>query len=148
MRLSFVPELARDFDNRQGLLIGMFDELNRSVRETCYGKGLDELVVGFVCMGPYKHQRIDPPQPDYMKNKKVWEQDRKTMTVQNELEYEVELDFHEMRNLEDINFTSYIGRKFHESLNVLDTIIPPIQDFNVVSFKSDVEHILKTRNWL
>ncbi|AZA89070.1 hypothetical protein EG349_19790 (plasmid) [Chryseobacterium shandongense] len=128
------------------IITELSDDLEEYFKVKNYGNDLKSIVVGIVCVSPNFEKFFKIKKPIYTKGKKEISDEDFTYTIEDNLEYNLKLNFSEFQSLSEEEARKIIAKEILLSLDNLDSVKKKIRDFDWEQFKQDLENYLKKRN--
>ena len=146
MIIYFTQEFDGVVADKFNFLASYDEPLMTFFKQKHYGDNLDVLLIGLYCMSEKYDAFFKPRKPNYQRTSSIYihrgvqvERDGKSLT------YEIRLNFREYSQSDAIK--PLLARDVLNSLNII-TSVKKIGDFDLVSFRSDLETFFKLNGWL
>lgn len=125
MNVSLSMELSKDLMNRLPLINSISDDLKLFFVNRNYGEGVETITIGVLC--------VSPDFEFFFKKRKRYQEDNGL------LEYDVKLDYNEIKNYDDIELRCHIFKKIKFSFQDIDGL--RIEKFDLEAFIDDFNKI-------
>ncbi|MGA9213163.1 hypothetical protein [Kaistella sp.] len=122
------------------------DDIEKYFKVKSYGNDLKSIVVGIVCVSPNFEKFFKIKKPIYTKGKKEFSDEDLTYTIEDNLEYNLKLNFSEFQSSSEEEARKIVAKELLLSLDTLDSVKKKIKDFNWEQFRWDLEDYFKERN--
>lgn len=131
---------------KKHLITEFSDGIEEYFKAKNYGNDLKSIVIGVICVSPNFEKFFKIKKPVYTKGKKEFSDEGFSYTIEDNLEYNLKLNFSEFQSLSEEEAKKIIAKEILISLNTLDSIKKKIKDFNWEQFKQDLETYFKEKN--
>ncbi|MDR6460830.1 hypothetical protein J2786_003964 [Chryseobacterium vietnamense] len=128
------------------IITQLSDDIEKYFKVKNYGNDLKSIVIGVICVSPNFENFFKVRKPVYTKGKKEFHDEDFAYTIENNLEYNLKLNFEEFQNSSDEECKKIVAKEILLSLNSLDSIKKKIKDFDWDQFKKDLENFFKEKN--
>jgi hypothetical protein len=117
------------------------DQLADFLKPKQYGKDLETLYIGIICVSPEFDFFFKVRKPKYSKRRTII-QDGRPYELINNLIYDIKLDYQHVINADRKELINIFCKQVVESLECLELV--KIKDFNTIQFKSDIVDFLNS----
>ncbi|MCV2486492.1 hypothetical protein OD917_16280 [Flavobacterium sp. SH_e] len=148
MRLGLAQYSSAEIENETRFLIDFSNEMKKSFIEKRYGNDLIEIVIGIICVSPMFEQFFKPKRPKYTNEKKHIKSEGFEYEVEKCLEYSIKLDFETFKNFSEIEAKKHLSLEILKSLEIIETMRTKIKDFDLATFKKDLENYFKEKRYI
>jgi hypothetical protein len=112
--------------------------LEKYFSDKSYSKGLKELYIGLICVKPEFDQFFQPRKLKYQKGKINKVINGTEITVEDCIEYELKIDYEELRKLDETSITEKITDALINSIYCVG-ILKELMDFDYSTFREDLQ---------
>lgn len=140
--LAITSNLEQEKTN---LITKLSDELELAFKDKNYGNDVKAYTIGVVCVAPQFEQFFKPKKPKYTKGKKEINPDGIPFLLEDDLEYDIKLDFETFKNGTEAECRKLLAKEILNSLSVVESIKSKIKDFDLEKFKEDLESYFKKK---
>lgn len=148
MKLGLAQYTSAEIKKETRFLIDFSDEMEKFFTQKIYGKDLMEIVIGIICVSPIFEQFFKPILPKYTKNKKHVKSEGFKYEVEKCLEYSIKLDFETFKNFSEIEAKKHLSLEILKSLEIIETMRTKIKDFDLATFKKDLECYFREKAYM
>jgi len=148
MKLGLAQYTSAEIKKETRFLIDFSDGMEKSFTEKRYGKDLMEIVIGIICVSPIFEQFFKPKLPKYTKDKKYVKSEGFEYEIEKCLEYSIKLDFETIKNFSEIEAKKYVSLEILKSLEIIETLRTKIKDFDLATFKKDLECYFREKGYI
>ncbi len=113
-----------------------------------YGGGVDEILVGLICVRFEFEPFFKPRKLRYRGGNKVKMDLESTYDSAKSLSFDVKLDLIDYSTLSEVLFKKSVGTALVKSLAILDKLPSVVKDFDQNRFRKDMEIYLRGQNLL
>lgn len=145
MNFGLVVTSSIEVENKY-IITELSDDLEKYFKEKNYGNDLKSIVIGIICVSPNFENFFKIRKPIYTKGKKEFCDEDFTYTVEDNLEYNLKLNFMEFQNSSDEERKKNVAKQILLSVDTLDSIKKKIKDFDWNQFRKDLENYFKENN--
>lgn len=142
--LNLSPEINRFLNLFNQIELGM----NNITEKKNYGNAINELFIGLICVAPQFEPFYKPRRPKYIKEKKEYEKDGFSFAFEKTFEYEIKLNYEDLKNAKEEDAERMIAEEILSSLQVFDKMKSKIKDFDEKRFKADIERYFREHHFL
>lgn len=142
---AIISNLGTEKDNS---INELSEELKAYFKDRNYGESVKSFFIGVVCVKPEFEVFFKKKKPSYTKGKKIISQDGTPFALEDNLEYDIKLDFEEVGKLSLEQFRSYLSRQVLESVEELELIRKKLTGFDIDSFRADLDEYLRGHKYL
>lgn len=147
MKFGLAQYTSREVDKEAQFITSFSDNLETNFHNKAYGKDINEIIIGVICVSKDFEQFFKPKKPKYTKDKKNIKTEGFEYEIEKCLEYSIKIDFNEFKSANDeLQRKKILSREILLSLSSSDSIKKKIKDFNWEQFKQDLENYFKERN--
>jgi hypothetical protein len=140
MKFTLAQYLSEDITSRSGIITNLSNDISNFLRGREYGGGLQEIVIGIICVRPEFEQFFPVDKPKYTKAKEILKVDIEVV-VERTFEYRIKVDYSTFKDAFDIAARKILSQEILKSLDVFTT--SSVKDFDVDKFKTDFEEYLR-----
>lgn len=146
MVVNFTEEISSEIRDRISFLSKGRAALDAFLLHKEYGKDLKVLYISIVCVHPRFADFFKERKSKFVSEDKEYiEKGIKVLREGKSLSYDLRLDYNQYLNT--MNPEILFSQKVLSSLEVVNTI-KKIKDFNLASFRNDLEEFFKLNGWL
>jgi hypothetical protein len=146
MVVYFTEEISSEIRERISFIAKSRAALDAFFLHKEYGNDLKVLYISIVCVHPRFADFFKERKPKFISEDKEYiEKGIKVLREGKSLSYDLRLDYNQY--LSAINPELLLSQNVLSSLEVVNTI-KKIKDFNLVSFRNDLEKFFKLNGWL
>jgi len=145
MNVGLAINLSVEIDKKWIYIHSLSDELKTYFKNRQYGNDVKSYTIGIVCVSPsfdsfYKKEI----KPKYTKGIKVIKPDGIPFTMEDSFEYRIKIDYESFKNATEEEARKLLAKEILESLVVFEKVKSKIKDFDMNSFKADLEGYFKS----
>ena len=136
-----------EIDKKWIYINSLSEELKIYFKNKQYGNDIKSYTIGIVCVSPsfdlfYKKEI----KPKYTKGVKVIKPDGIPFTLEDSFEYRIKIDYESFKNATEDEARKLLAKEILVSLVVFEKLKSKIKDFDMNSFKADLEEYFKSHN--
>lgn len=146
MNFGLALNVSVEIKNKSMLIQSLSNELEEYFKTKQYGADIKTFTIGVVCISPQFEPFFKEKKPKYIKGIKVINPDGIPFTLEDDFEYDVKIDFESFKNANEEEARKILAGKILLSLIVFEKIKSKIKDFDMNSFKADLEEYFKNHN--
>jgi len=143
--LAIISNLNQDKTN---LITKLSNELEIAFKYRKYGNDVKAFTIGIVCVEPQFEQFFKPKKAKYTKGKKEINPDGFPFLLEDDLEYDVKIDFETFKNATEQECRRILAKEILNSLSVFESMKKKIKDFDLKIFKDDLECYFKEKKMI
>jgi hypothetical protein len=146
MDFGLAIKLSFEIRNKSDVIQSLSGDLKAYFENKKYGNDIKNYTIGIVCVSSKFDQFYKKEiKPKYTKGIKVISQDGIPFTLEDNFEYSIKIDFEGFKNADDQESKNILAKHILASLVVFEKMKSKINDFDVVSFKADLEDYFKSQ---
>jgi len=146
MKFGLAITLTNEVKNKSGIIQPLSDDLEHYFENRQYGADIKTFTIGIVCISPQFEQFFKEKKPKYTKGVKVINPDGIPFTLEDNFEYSIKIDFETFKNADEEEARKLLAKEILASLVVFEKVKSKIKDFDMDSFKADLEEYFKSHN--
>ncbi|NQX41290.1 hypothetical protein SAMN05421820_107169 [Pedobacter steynii] len=143
MKFGLAITITHKVEGKSKIIQSLSEDLKRHFHNRQYGADIKAYTIGIVCVSPQFEQFFKPKKPRYTKGVKVVNFDGIPITLEDSFEYLIRIDFDEFKNADEEMSKKILGREILASLTIFEKMKSKIKDFDISSFKADLEDYFK-----
>jgi hypothetical protein len=132
--------------NNTSVISALSSDLKSHFSEMEYGQDIKSYIIGIICMSPQFEQFYKEKKPKYTKEKEVLKPDGIPITIEKTFEYSIKIDYESFKNATEDEARKLLAKEILVSLVVFEKLKSKIKDFDMNSFKADLEEYFKSHN--
>ncbi|MGN8055120.1 hypothetical protein ACTJKN_02530 [Pedobacter sp. 22163] len=122
------------------------DELEMSFMNKFYGDDIKNFTIGIVCVSPEFDEFYKEKKPKYTKGTKIINPDGIPFTLEDNFEYRIKIDYENFKNADELGARKILAKEILSSLVIFEKMKSKIKDFDMGSFKTDLEEYFKSHD--
>lgn len=147
MNFELAVTVSVEIKNKTHYIHSLSDELKTYFKTKQYGNDIKSYTIGILCVSPQFDQFYKKEiNPKYTKGIKVIKPDGIPFTLEDNFEYRIKIDYELFRKATEEEARKLLAREILASLVVFEKVKSKIRDFDVNSFKGDLEEYFKSRS--
>jgi len=150
MKIALAQFTSADIRKETDFISDFSNEMEEWAGEKNYGNDLIELVIGIICVNPSVEDFFKPGKPKFIKKKKgvISEFTKNEYDIEKCLTYDIKLDFETFRKFSEIEAKKHLSLEILKSLEIIETMRTKIKDFDLATFKKDLECYFKEKDYI
>jgi len=145
MNVGLAVNVSVEIRNKAFSIQSLSDDLEAYFKNRTYGSDIKSYTIGVVCVSPQFDQFYKKEiKPKYTKGIKVINPDGIPFTLEDSFEYRIKIDFESFKNADEEEARKLLAKEILESLVVFEKVKSKIKDFDMNSFKADLEGYFKS----
>jgi hypothetical protein len=146
MDFGLAIKLSFEIRNKSDVIQSLSGDLKAYFENKKSGNDIKNYTIGIVCVSSTFDQFYKKEiKPKYTKGIKVISQDGIPFTLEDNFEYSIKIDFEGFKNADDQESKNILAKHILASLVVFEKMKSKINDFDMVSFKADLEDYFKSQ---
>lgn len=142
MKFSITQESNLE-GNKNKFVIDISNKLEEYFEDKNYGSSINYFYIGLICVKPEFDIFFKERKPRYKESTRVTLPDNRTLEFKGVYSYDIKLDYEAMVTLSDEEFKTKFITITLSSLSKLNTLSKKVKDFDIDTFRFDVELFLK-----
>jgi len=149
MNFGLAINLSVEIDKKWIYIDSLSEELKTYFKNKQYGNDIKSYTIGIVCVSPQFDQFYKKEiRPKYTKGIKVINPDGIPFTLEDSFEYRIKIDYESFKSADEEEAKKILAKEILASLVVFEQMRKKIKDFDMDSFKADLEEYCKSHNLL
>ena len=149
MNFGLAINLSVEIDKKWIYIDSLSEELKTYFKNKQYGNDIKSYTIGIVCVSPQFDQFYKKEiRPKYTKGIKVINPDGIPFTLEDSFEYRIKIDYESFKGADEGEAKKILAKEILASLVVFEQMRKKIKDFDMDSFKADLEEYFKSHNLL
>lgn len=140
--LAITSNLEQDKTN---LITKLSKELELGFKGKNYGNDVKGYTISVVCVAPQFEQFFKTKKPKYTKGKKEINPDGIPFILEDDLEYDIRLDFETFKNSTEEECKKILAQEILNSLSAVESMKSKIKNFDLEKFRADLESYFKEK---
>jgi hypothetical protein len=150
MKIALAQYVSADIKKETNFISDFSNDMEEWSLKKKYGNDLLELIIGIICVSQSLEAFFKPGKPKYIKEKKGV---KSTYTdqeydIEKCLTYDIKLDFETFKKFSEIEAKKHIALEILKSLEIVETMRTKIKDFDLTTFKKDLENYFKEKEYI
>ncbi len=146
MKFGLAIDITVEINDKSSIIQSLSDDLQSYFVSKQYGQDIKCCTIGIVCISPKFDQFFKERRPKYTKGKKEIIQHGLSFTLEDSFEYNIKIDFESFKNAGKEEAKKILARNILASLVIFEKVKSKIKDFDINSFKADLEEYFKIHN--
>lgn len=147
MNFGLGINLSVEIDKKWIYIHSLSEELKAYFKNKQYGSDIKSYTIGIICVSPQFDQFYKKEiKPKYTKGKRVINPDGIPFTLEDSFEYSIKIDYDSFKNADEEEARKLLAKEILASLVVFEKLKSKIKDFDMSSFKVDLEEHFKKHN--
>jgi hypothetical protein len=147
MNFGLAVNVSVEIRNKAFSIQSLSDDLESYFKNRTYGSDIKSYTIGVVCVSPQFDQFYKKEiKPKYTKGIKVINPDGIPFTLEDSFEYRIKIDYENFKAADEEQSRKLLAKEILASLSVFEKVKSKIKDFDMDSFKADLEEYFKNHN--
>jgi len=147
MNFGLAVNVSVDISNKAHFIQSLSNDLEAYFKNKTYGSDIKSYTIGIVCVSPQFDQFYKKEiKPKYIRGIKVINPDGIPFTLEDSFEYRIKIDYQSFKSADEEDAKKILATKILASLAVFEQKRKKIKDFDMNSFKVDLEEYFKNHN--
>lgn len=146
MNFGLAVNVSVEISNKAHSIQSLSNDLEAYFKNKTYGSDIKSYTIGIVCVSPQFDQFYKKEiKPKYTRGIKVINPDGIPFTLEDSFEYRIKIDYQSFKSADE-DAKKILAEEILVSLVVFEQMRKKIKDFDMNSFKADLEKYFKSHN--